>query len=82
MRINLPQQWIQGALVLNTQFGMTTVPAIFDQVKPSHLCRSTAWCRIRWATQSLWWPATFQIDDNAFLELDEIPHPTMQNIAA
>ena len=73
VRINLPQQWLQGALIIDTHMGLTTVPAIFNVVKPDNLCRTTSWCRIRWGTQSLWWPATFQIHDNVYLELDEIP---------
>ena len=73
LQVNLQQHWIQGALVLNTHFGTTTVPAIFDHAKPHHLCRTTSWCRVRWAAQSIWWPDAFQIDDYVFLEIDEIP---------
>ena len=65
-----------GTVVIDTLYGITNVPALFDTVRPEHRCRIDSWCRAIWRAQTqtfvIWWPSAFTAVDYSHVELDEI----------
>ena len=76
LSLSLPEGTRRGTAIVDTIYGFTNVPAIFDIVHPVHHCRSTSWCRVSWTTPTrsfvVWWPFAFAVNDFTHIELAEI----------
>ena len=65
-----------GTIAIDTLYGLTNVPAVFDVAKPGHRCRTSTWCRVVWRASAqtfiIWWPSAFAAVDFSSIRLDEI----------